>query len=214
MRLAAILFAAASLLPAQTSAPKTTASAAKSAAATPVPAKNFKEIGSASAPITLEVYSDYECPSCRALWMDTLPQVVKDYVTPGKVRIIHRDFPLPQHQYTRLATRYANAAGQIGRYELVFMQIFKTQPAWASNGQVDAAVAQVLPPGEMQKVRDMVKTDMHLDDTVTADLQMGQNDHLTQTPTIEVVYKGKRDQIAGALPYSVLKSYLDQMLSK
>jgi protein-disulfide isomerase len=216
MRLAATLIAAASLLSAQTSAPKSAAPAAKAAAATPAPApaKNFKEIGSASAPITIEVYSDYECPSCRALWIDTMPLVMKDYVTPGKVRIIHRDFPLPQHQYTRLATRYANAAGQIGRYELVFTQIFKTQPTWASNGQVDAAVAQVLPPGEIQNVRDLVKNDMHLDDTVTSDLQMGQNDRLTQTPTMEVVYKGNRQQIAGALPYSVLKSYLDQMLSK
>ena len=210
MRLTALLFLAASLLPAQTAAPKSTVRAAKAAA----PARNFKESGSPSAPLTIELYSDYECPSCRALWMDTMPQLIREYVTTGKVRLVHRDFPLPQHQFTRLATRYANAAGQIGRYELVVDQIFKTQPAWATNGNIDAEVAKVLPPGDMQKVREIVKSDLHLDDTVTTDLAQGQKDQLTQTPTIEVVYKGERKQIAGALPYNVLKSYIEQILSK
>ena len=210
MRSAALLFIAASLLPAQTAAPKSAAPVAKATA----PAKNFKETGSPSAPITIELYSDYECPSCRGLWMDTMPQVIREYVVTGKVRLVHRDFPLPQHQYTRLATRYANAGGQIGRYETVVDQIFKTQPIWAANGNIDAEVAKVLPPGEMQKVRDMVKNDMHLDDSVTVDLAQGQTDRLTQTPTMEIVHKGNRQQVAGALPFNVLKSYLDQMLAK
>ena len=221
MRLSAILFFASSLatslLQAQPAAPKPAAAVAKAsapAAKAAAPAKNFKESGSPSAPLVIEVYSDYECPSCRALWMDTIPQLIREYVTTGKVRLLHRDFPLPQHQYTRLATRYANAAGQIGRYELVVDQIFKMQPAWAANGNVDAEVAKVLPPGEMQKVRDLVKNDMHLDDSVTADLAQGQVDRLSQTPTMEIVYKGNRQQIAGALPYNVLKSYIDQILSK
>jgi protein-disulfide isomerase len=209
MRLVAILFTAA-LVWAQTPAQKPAPAAAKAVA----PAKNFKEIGSPSAPLTIEVFSDYECPSCRSLWMDTMPQIMRDYVTSGKVRIVHRDFPLPQHQYTRLATRYANAAGQIGRYELVVDQIFKTQPTWAGNGNVDAEVAKVLPPGEMQKVRDLVKNDMHLDDTVTADVSLGQQIPLNETPTMLLIYKGKRDKVAGALPYNVMKSYLDQILSK
>jgi len=209
MRLFAILFAAAAMVSAQTPAQKPAATAKAVA-----PAKNFKEIGSPSAPLTIEVFSDYECPSCRSLWMDTMPQVMRDYVTPGKVRIVHRDFPLPQHQYTRLATRYANAAGQIGRYELVIDQIFKTQPTWSGNGNVDAEVAKVLPPGEMQKVRDLVKNDMHLDDTVTADVALGQQIPLAETPTMLLIYKGKRDKVSGALPYNVMKSYLDQILAK
>ena len=44
---------------------------------------------------------------------------------------------------------------------------------------------------------------------------MGQNDdHLTQTPTLEIVYKGKREQIAGGMPYAILKSYLNKKLSE
>ena len=79
-------------------------------AATNAKVTNFKETGSPSAPITLELFTDYQCPSCRMFYVDELPLVMSQYVNTGKVRLIHRDYPLPQHQYSRVATKYANAA--------------------------------------------------------------------------------------------------------
>jgi protein-disulfide isomerase len=183
--------------------------------AAPLPAaNNFKLSGSPSAPITLELYTDYECPSCRMLYMEVLPPLEAEYVATGKIRLLHRDYPLPQHQYSKLAARYANAAGQIGKYEVVASQIFKTQPDWSQNGNVDGVVAKVLSPAEIAKVRDLVKGDTHLDDTVTADVAMGNRDNLNQTPTLIIVKNGKRQKIDGSLPFGILKSYLDQMLAK
>jgi protein-disulfide isomerase len=176
--------------------------------------KNFKEVGSPNAPITLEVYADYQCPMCRNFFLDIVPSVMTEYVNTGKVRLIHRDFPLPMHAYSKLATRYANAAGQLGMYDVVATQIFKTQAEWEQNGNVDVQVAKVVPPGEMQKIREMVKSDSHLDDTVTADVAMGNQDRLNQTPTLIIVSHGKRSKIDGSVPFPVLKSYLDQLLAK
>ena len=150
--------------------------------------------------MTIEVYTDYECPSCRNLYLETLPQLTAEYVATGKVRLIHRDFPLPKHQYSGLAARYANAAGEIGRYDLVANQIFKTQPEWSQNGNIDAQVAKVLPPGEMQKVRELVKTDSHLDDTKNADVAMGTRDNLTQIRR----WKSYTKASANRLPVSFL----------
>jgi protein-disulfide isomerase len=180
------------------------------------PAKNFKLTGSPGAPIQIEIYTDYECPACRAFYMDVLPLLTKDYIQTGKVRLLHRDFPLPQHQYSPLATRYANAAGEIGKYDVVAAQIFKTQPEWEQNGNVDAAVAKVLPPAEMQRVRDIVKSSPPgFDNDVKADMAMGDRDRLQQTPTMVLVVRGgKREVIAPIPPYSILKSYLDQRLAK
>jgi protein-disulfide isomerase len=178
------------------------------------PAANFKESGSPTAPITLELYTDYQCPSCRAFYMDILPQVISQYVATGKVRLVHRDFPLPMHQYTRTATKYANAAGQLGLYDVVAAQIFKTQQEWDQNGNIDAEVAKVVPPAEMQKIRDLVKNDTHLDDTVTSDMALGGRDGLNQTPTLVIVKNGKRQKIDGMVPFNILKSYLDQLLAK
>jgi protein-disulfide isomerase len=142
-----------------------------------------------------------------------LPVLRREYIDTGKVRLVHRDFPLPQHKYTRIATRYANAAGQIGRYDLVARQIFETQPDWDQNGSIDAQIAKVLPPGDLVKVRELVANDAHLDDSVNVDVQMGTyTDRLKETPTLVVVANGKRDVISGAPPYGILKQYIDSKL--
>ena len=178
---------------------------------------NFKEFGSPTAPLVLEAYTDYECPYCAVFFRDIVPSLMDQYVRIGKVMFVHRDFPLAQHPYSRLAARFANAAGEIGRYELVADRIFRTQEIWAKTGNIDAEVAKVLPPGEMQKVRALVKDDARLDDTVAQDLAMGTNvDHVTGTPAMVIVSKGKREVIPNAalLPIGVWKSYLDARLAR
>jgi protein-disulfide isomerase len=178
-------------------------------------APNFKESGSPTAPLTIELYTDYQCPHCRAFYLEVLPELAKEYIKTGKVRLIHRDFRLSQMQYSKLATRYANAAGQIGRYDLVAKQLFETQPEWAQNGNIDAEIVKVLPPGEMQKVRDLVQNDPHLDDQTVKDEAMAINeDHLAATPTIVIVYKGKRESVSGGSTWPLLKSYIDGKLGK
>ena len=43
---------------------------------------------------------------------------------------------------------------------------------------------------------------------------LAQQDHLNQTPAMVVTYRGKRQVIAPVPPYSLLKSYLDELLTK
>jgi protein-disulfide isomerase len=127
---------------------------------------------------------------------------------------VHRDFPLPQHQFSRLATRYANAAGEIGKYDVVVNQIFKTQPEWEQNGAIEPQVAKVLSPAELAKVKELMKVDTHLDDTVTKDVAIGNQDGINQTPSMVLVRNGKREVIAPIPPYTVLKSYLTSVLAR
>lgn len=175
--------------------------------------QNYKEFGSPNAPITLEVYSDYSCPACRNFYMQTMPALMAEYVNTNRVRFVHRDFPLQMHQFSRLAARYANAAGEIGRYEAVVNQLFKTQSEWETNGAIEPQVAKVLSPVEMAKVNEMVKTDQHLDETVAKDVALGNQDVVNQTPTMVLVRNGKRETIAPIPPFSVLKSYIDSVLA-
>jgi len=210
-----LIFVPALLLTAQTPTAAKKAPADHKALAAASVQKNFKESGSPTAPVTVEIYTDYECPACRALYMETLPSLTSDFVSTGKIHLVHRDYPLPQHQYSKLATRYANAAGMIGKYDVVANQIFVTQPEWSQSGNVDGTVAKVLAPADLEKVRTMVKTDSHLDDSVAQDVAIANNqDHLNQTPTIVIVAKGKRDVISGGMPYSILKQYLNQKLAQ
>ena len=190
------------------------ASPAPEAAADSVVNSSFKQSGNPGAPITCEIFTDYECPHCATVFDQVVPMLLAEYVQTGKMKFIHRDMPLPQHQYARLAARYANAAGRVGRYEAAVNQIFRTQAAWARTGDVDSQVAQVLAPAEMEKVRDMVKNDGHLDDSVAADVAIAREANLNQTPSLVVTYKGKRQVLAPVPEYGLLKSYLDELLAK
>jgi protein-disulfide isomerase len=174
--------------------------------------ENFREAGSADAPITCEIYSDYQCPGCAAFFLETMPRLTEEYVQTGKVRIVHRDFPLPQHRYAHLAARYANAAGSLGQYDAVVKQLFATQRLWEATGEIDTQVAQVLRPDLLAKVRDLVKGDQEV--LVNADIAKAREDQIRQTPSLVVVVQGKRQLIAPVPGYPLLKMYLDSLLGK
>jgi len=181
----------------------------------PVPAAAvaFKQFGLPTAPVLCEIYTDYECPSCAALYRTVVPVLMERYVATGKVRLLHRDFPLPQHPYARLAARYANAAGETGHYEEVVNQIFRTQSTWASDGDLSSQVAQVVSPEAMDKIRELVARDSHLDDTVMADMSMAMRDQIRQTPTLVFVVDGKRQPLPGLPQLEMLETYLDQLVA-
>ena len=48
-------------------------------------------LGRADAPVTLEIWSDFQCPFCGQLARTYLPQLVSEFVVAGQVRIVPRD---------------------------------------------------------------------------------------------------------------------------
>ncbi|HEX5424255.1 MAG TPA: thioredoxin domain-containing protein, partial [Candidatus Acidoferrales bacterium] len=87
----------------------------RSAESLPSPIKSY---GSSNAPIKLEVFTDYECPVCRALYEQTLRPLIANYVASGKVYLVHHDYPLDlaEHKYSSQAARWANIAAQFGQF--------------------------------------------------------------------------------------------------
>jgi protein-disulfide isomerase len=59
---------------------------------TPVGLADGQALGAADAPVTLEVYSDFQCPACGVLARSLEPLLISEYVTPGDVRLVYRDF--------------------------------------------------------------------------------------------------------------------------
>jgi len=182
-------------------------------AAPPSSATAAKSQGTPSAPIQIEVFSDFECPHCKMLFEETLRPLVADLVAKGKVYLIHRDYPLPMHQKARLASAYANAAARLNKYELVCAELFRQQAAWSANGQIDATVAGVLNAEEMKKVRPLLSDKSILAET-EQDLALGNQHRISQTPTLIITYKGRDYTSAGFVTYPILRRYLDDLLNK
>src|SRR6202521_6430247 len=78
-----------------------------------------KAFGSKNAPLVLEVFSDFQCPACKTLYTYTNRQLMDNYVSTGKVYLIHRDFPLPMHAHPRVAAQCSRAAAEIANLEPV-----------------------------------------------------------------------------------------------
>src|ERR1700674_5037961 len=105
-----------------------------------------KAFGSKNAPLVLEVFSDFQCPACKTLYTSTNRQLMDNYVSTGKVYLIHRDFPLPMHAHSKVAAAYARAAAHLGKSESVEQTLFQTQEKWEQSGDVDGTVAAVHTP--------------------------------------------------------------------
>ncbi len=169
--------------------------------------------GSRSAPLIMEVFSDYQCPACKQLFTTTDRLIVDNYVNTGKVYLIHRDFPLPMHAYSRVAARYARAAAQLGKLEPVERVLFQNQEKWEISGDVDGTVASALTPAEMAKVRALVKGGT-MDALIDKDYAIGQIYHVNQTPTTILHSKDQTYPVAGVISFDVLRSFIDQLLSQ
>jgi protein-disulfide isomerase len=60
-------------------------------AATPVALADGRSSGRSDAPVTLEVWTDFQCPICGQFAETVEPALMTRYVTPGTLRIVHHD---------------------------------------------------------------------------------------------------------------------------
>ncbi|HVT57796.1 MAG TPA: thioredoxin domain-containing protein [Thermoanaerobaculia bacterium] len=73
----------------------------------------FPARGPINAPVTVVEFSDFQCPYCASL-RPTLEQVVARYG--DKVRLVFRQFPLPQHGNAAKAAEAALCANEQGKF--------------------------------------------------------------------------------------------------
>ncbi len=86
--------------------------------------------GNASAKVTVVEVSDYHCPYCRRQNLQTMPQLMADYVTTGKVKYVFVDYPIAQlHPDAFLSHEAAACAGDQGKYWQMHDLLFTNSPA-------------------------------------------------------------------------------------
>lgn len=172
-----------------------------------------RAVGPLMARVTVEVFSDFQCPACKALHEQTLSRVRDEYARKGKIRLVHRDFPLPMHQFAKQAAILASAADRIGKFDLVSDALFRQQDGWAASGKVQEVVDSVLTPAEAQRVHELAK-DPAIAAAVQRDIDLGNRLKVNQTPTVIVTRDLKPERVAGFVSYAILSRFLDQLLAQ
>ena len=107
---------------------------------------SMRATGPVTAAVRIDVFSDYECPACKQLHEQTLKRVKEEYALKGKLRLVHHDYPLPQHKHARRAAVLAAAADRVGKFDAVSDALFRQQETWSKTGTVDDVVDSVLTP--------------------------------------------------------------------
>jgi protein-disulfide isomerase len=215
--------------------PKTTKprTPAPDSAASATPVKTF---GNKNAPITMEVFSDYQCPSCGNFYEQTLKPLLgpDGYVASGKVYLVHRDFPLEMHPYSAIAARWANAAAKIGKFQDVDAALWDNQSSWSTDGNIEKFVAAAMSSADFKRLQALLKActgtapkskadrsvpaadpGCSVDPFIVQDIGLGYSVPVQATPTFVIYYKGQKyPASSGMVSYPILKQFFDSLLSQ
>jgi protein-disulfide isomerase len=173
--------------------------------------KSTRAAGPVTAAVRIDLFSDFQCPACKALHEQTIKRVKEEFAMKGKLRLVHHDFPLPQHKFARQAAILAAAADQLGKYDDVADALFRQQESWSQSGNVDAVVDSVLTPEERKKLREIAK-DPAILAGIERDVQLGTRMKVGSTPTMIVTHDGKPNPVVGVVTYPVFSKYLNTIV--
>ena len=166
--------------------------------------------GNPAAPILIEVYSDFECPACKAFHTQFLPLLVQNFISTGKVYLVDHD--LSFHAHSNEATGYALAAARIGKYDDVANALFSHQTEWSASGKVWDTVAAVLSPAEQKKVAALAK-DPSVIAEVKSETDQGRA-KIQRTPTMLVIRGMKQYPFEGAPDWGIFSGFINELLGK
>lgn len=205
------------------------AAGAGTAPALAVDIKNVKTdgdpyIGQANAPVTIAFWSDFQCPYCKAVEVGGVPQIpltsaipdlVKNYVDTGKVKLVFMDFvflgndSITAALYNRSVWKLYPSQYFAWRTAMYTAQDQEGDQGFgnaASIDKLDATIAGIDATKVASDVKANTSTYQALVDADRAELQK-----LTAQPATPTFIIGT-ELIPGAVPYETLKAAVDAVL--
>src|SRR5713226_10553445 len=91
--------------------------------------------GNPNAPVTLEEFGDFECPSCGTYSVE-LRKIESEFG--DRLRVIFREYPLypTPHKHALIAAQAAEAAGVQSRFWEMHDKLYENQKAWTEAADV------------------------------------------------------------------------------
>ncbi len=165
--------------------------------------------GQSNAPVTIVEFSDFECPFCGRFYSGTLPQIDKEYIQTGKVKLYYMDFPLSFHPQAEPAALAAACAQEQGKFWEFHDKVFADQQSLSDDTYKKWAKELGL---NEQQFSTCYTSKKYLSE-VQGDFDTGSKAGVSGTPSFRVC-KGTAGctTIVGAQPFSAFKSAIDARL--
>jgi protein-disulfide isomerase len=162
-------------------------------------------LGPGDAPVTIIMFSDYQCVYCQKWYAEVFTPLLENY--PGKIRFVYRDFPLSTiHPSATTAAEAADCAGDQNKYWDFFNVVFNgTEKLSEQSIQTYAAAINL----NMESFNQCLSSHKYKNE-VEADFSYAAGLGVQSTPTFFV----NGLAVIGAQPYQVFSSLVEQELGK
>lgn len=161
-------------------------------------------LGDQNAPVTIIEFSDFECPFCKRFFSNTLPQLTREYIDTGKVKLVYRDFPLSFHPNAQKAAEAGECADDQGKFWEMHDKIFENQQAIGIADLKSYAASLGLDTSEFNSCLDSGK---HVKE-IQKDISDGSKYGASGTPTFFI----NGIKLVGAQPFSAFQQIIESEL--
>jgi protein-disulfide isomerase len=166
-------------------------------------------LGDAAAPLTIEIWSDYQCPACAQLARTVNPLIIADYVETGQVQLVYREFAFLGQESTDAAIG-AHCAARQNRYWQFHDYLFANQ-AGEGQGAYSPARLEIMArnSGLDEAQWNACRADPQTRNAITAEREEGTRLGINSTPTLVI-----GDQLLAGVPqdYGQLRALIDEQL--
>ncbi|MFQ5701457.1 MAG: DsbA family protein [Acidobacteriota bacterium] len=174
--------------------------------------------GEPNAPVIIVEFSDFKCHACEKFNLTIMPNLEKEFISSGLVKVAFVDFPLTDHESYTTVAESVHCAGEQGKYWQMHDALWRNIGALSDQSLVDYAAELGL---NVSDFRSCLATD-RFRRRVLDDLRFSYDLGLTGRPTFfigrrsagqgEDTYRGRF--IKGAQSYLVYKAVIQRMLSR
>ncbi len=95
-------------------------------------------LGRDDATLTMYEWCDYAYPNCISFNSDILPELQEKYVDTGKLRIVHKEFPVAGGDPSVIASMSAQCAAEQEKYQEMADWLYQNTDAWSKQADVQA----------------------------------------------------------------------------
>jgi protein-disulfide isomerase len=141
-------------------------------------------LGNPQAPVTMVEFADLQCPFCREFALGGLPAIVREYVRPGKVKLVFAGLAFigPDSEAALRATYAAGLQSRLWEFlDLLYRNQGAENSGWVTDGllrEVGSSIAG-LDVDAMLAARQTAE----VDNAILATNQQANSAHVNSTPT-------------------------------
>jgi protein-disulfide isomerase len=145
---------------------------------------------SKNALVTVQLYSDFQCPACKSAEAGVKPAIEK-YRELG-VKFVWKDFPLPIHRNARAAANAARCANDQGWFWSMHNMLYDKQTEWSDLNDPSQKFIEyfgnlktIAPEGKFNDTAFASCLGSKADDAkISADIDEGYRNRVDRTPTV------------------------------